>query len=70
MIEPVFSDERIKTLLYPLTSQIQIIGKTLVIHSMNAVQLVPKICSLLQENKVVYGNIRLRGNTLRMYSFT
>ena len=58
------SNDEFLSVFNKLVTEIQLVDKSLVIRSKNAAELIPEICSLLQENKISYSNIRLRGNTL------
>ncbi len=66
-IELLVSDdmkEKVQTVLQPVTPDLKMMNHTLIVRSVDAVNMIPKICALLQENNIAYGNIRLRGNTL------
>jgi ABC-2 type transport system ATP-binding protein len=66
-IELLISDdmkEKVQTLLQPVSPGLKMMNHTVIVRSVDAVNMIPKICGLLQENDIAYGNIRLRGNTL------
>lgn len=64
LLESVISDDKLKEMLHYISLHIQLINSTIVVRSINSVELIPKICNLLQGKKIPYGNIRLRGNSL------
>jgi ABC-2 type transport system ATP-binding protein len=58
------TDEKVQRVLQTLSPELKMINKTVIVRSVNAVNMIPQICSLLQNKGIIYGNIRLRGNTL------
>lgn len=66
-IELLVSDdmtEKVQAVLQPVSPDLKMMNHTVIVRSVDAVNMIPKICTLLQENDIAYGNIRLRGNTL------
>ncbi|HJX70381.1 MAG TPA: ABC transporter ATP-binding protein [Bacteroidales bacterium] len=57
-------DKKVQKLLQSVSLDLKMMNNTVIVRSVNAVNLIPEICSLLQNNNIAYGNIRLRGNTL------
>ncbi len=58
------SNGTVYKILETVSPALKILNNTLIVRSVNAVELIPEICTVLQNNHVAYGNIRLRGNTL------
>jgi len=50
--------------LETVSKDLKIVNHTIIVRSINAIELIPEICDLLKNGGVAYGNIRLRGNTL------
>jgi ABC-2 type transport system ATP-binding protein len=66
-IELLVSDdmtEKVQAVLQPVSPGLKMMNNTVIVRSADAVNMIPKICAILQENDIAYGNIRLRGNTL------
>lgn len=66
-IELLVSDdmkEKVQAVLQPVSPGLKMMNHTVIVRSADAVNMIPKICAILQENDIAYGNIRLRGNTL------
>jgi ABC-2 type transport system ATP-binding protein len=57
-------DETVQKLIEKVSPGFKMIHNTIIVRSANAVELIPEICSHLQNHDVAYSNIRLRGNTL------
>ncbi|MBN2215447.1 MAG: ABC transporter ATP-binding protein [Bacteroidales bacterium] len=64
LLLPGDTDEKARGVLQTFSPDIKIMNNTIIVRSVNAVNLIPEICKLLEENNIAYGNIRLRGNTL------
>ena len=64
LMGPGALNESVQKSLMPLSKDLKIINHTIIVRSVNAIELIPEICNLLKNGGVAYGNIRLRGNTL------
>ena len=57
-------NESLEKTLETVSKDLKIVDHTIIVRSINAIELIPEICDLLKNGGVAYGNIRLRGNTL------